>query len=125
MLVEAGGVDDEERPVAGIRIAVVLPDAVAGRRLGDAAGPLRDGAVGVARPLSPQRGEVAAEPRDLVGADLRGGGEGEDAPEDERGGGSEDDGFHVHGPGAQNEYLMEVETKSRSRSSFLSPAYRV
>ena len=84
MLVEVGGVDDEPGFVAGPGVAVVpSPDPVAGRRLGDAAGPLRDGALGVARPLPPEGGEVVAEPRDLVGADLRGGGKRDGAPEDE------------------------------------------
>ena len=77
--------DDEERLVAGVRVAVVLAEDIAGRRLGDAAGPFRDGALGVARSLPPERGEVAAEPRDLVSRDLGGGGRCEDAPEDERG----------------------------------------
>ena len=110
MLVEVGGVDDEPGFVAGPGVAVVLADPVAGRRLGDAAGPLRDGALGVARPLPPEGGEVVAEPSDLVGADLRGGGKREGAPEDE--GASEDgcgDGgpeggcIHGHGRGPQNE----------------------
>ena len=85
MRVEVAGVDDEEGLVTGPGVAVVLADGVAGRRLGDPAGPLRDGALGVAGPLSSKGGEVGAEPRNLVGGGLGRGGGGEDAPEDERG----------------------------------------
>ena len=64
---------------------MVLAVLVSGRRPGDAAGPFRDGAVGVAGPFSAEGGEVRAEARDLVGGDPGGGGRGEDAPEGEGG----------------------------------------
>ena len=109
MLVEVGGADDEERLVAGVRVAVVLAEDIAGRRLGDAAGPFRDGARGIARPLPPERGEVAAEPRDLVSRDISRGGRGEDAPEDERGAESKRGCFRdihdVHGLGISERVL--------------------
>ena len=53
---------------------MVLAELVAGRGLGDAAGPLGDGAVGIAGFLGAEWGEVTAEPRDFVGGKLRGGG---------------------------------------------------
>ena len=130
MLVEVGGADGEERLVAGVGVAVVLADGVAGRRLGDPAGPLGDGAVGVAGAFSAERGQVRSEARDLVGGEPGGGGSGEDAPEDERG--AERGAvvalvtfmtFMASDP--QNEYLTEAEMKSRSASSLPSPAYRV
>ena len=62
----------------------MLADDVAVRRRGDAAGPFRDGAVGVARPLAAEGREVVAEPRDLFLRDLRGGGVGESTHERER-----------------------------------------
>ena len=96
VLVEVGGVDDEERLVAAVRVAVMLADDIAVWRRGDAAGPFRDGAVGVARPLAAEGREVVAEPRDLVGRDLRGGGVGERTHERERD--PESKGRFIHGP---------------------------
>ena len=50
------------------------------------AGPFGNGAGGVASPISAQRGEVLAEPCDLVGRDVgQGGRRGDDAREDEGG----------------------------------------
>ena len=95
--VEVGRGDDEEWLVTGKGVAVVLAEDVAGRWLSDAAGPLRDGAFGVARPLSSEWGEVAAEPCDLVSRGLSGGGKGEGAPEDECCGGSKGRCLHGHG----------------------------
>ena len=66
---------------------MVLAELVAGRRLGDAAGPLGNGAVGIAGLLGSERGEVTAEPCDLVGGKLRGCGAGQrqrqDRPSDD------------------------------------------
>ena len=123
MVVEIGRVDGEQGFVAGVGVAVVFAAPVTGGRLDNPAGPLRDGAFGVPRPFPPEGGEVAAEPLDLVGGDLGRGGsresppEGEGAPEGGCGdGGSKGDSVHVHGPGAQNEYLTEAAMKSRSLS---------
>ena len=126
MLVEIGGVDDEERLVAGVGVAVVLADGVSGRRFGDAAGPFGDGAVRVAGPFASERSEVCGETRDLVGRNLGRGGRREDAPEDEGGAESQRVCFRdvhgVHDLDPQNEYLMEAEMKSRSLSSLRRPA---
>ena len=74
--------------------------------------PVHSGMVPSALPARspPERGEIAAEPLDLVGGGLRGGGKCEGAPEDEGasedgcgGGGPEGGCIHGHGRGPQNE----------------------
>ena len=129
VLVEVLGGDDEQRLVIGIRVAVVLADAIARRRRGDAAGPLRDGPFGVAGPFPAQWREVCAEPRDLVGGKFGPGGKRQGAAENEGGTKTKRGRFRavhgVHGVDPQNEYLTEAVTKSRSLSSLPSPARRV
>ena len=46
-------VEDQARTIGGERVEVMHAGPVAGRRLGDAAGPGRDAAIGVAGPLRP------------------------------------------------------------------------
>ncbi len=67
VLLQVGLVDGEQRLVRGERVRVVLARLVAGRRLGDAAGPGGNAAGGVAGLLRAQRGEARLQLRRLAG----------------------------------------------------------
>ncbi|MCY1512764.1 hypothetical protein D9M68_472380 [compost metagenome] len=71
VLVQVGLGDGEQRLVFRERVRMVLAGLVAGRSLGDAAGPGRDGAGGVAALLGAEGGQAAAELGGILGRDLR------------------------------------------------------
>jgi hypothetical protein len=66
VLVHVAGVDGEEHLVVREDVDAGHPGLPAGRRLGDAAGPLRDRPLGVARPLGTHGSEVLPQTRDLI-----------------------------------------------------------